>query len=107
MKKFHIRIVNGWCGNRMIIIRDHLAGILEDEGYEFKLDNQSIWENSSPPTHVDLVFQLIPAFSEAELGCPSISIRPFLKDLNDPKTLDGVLNIVDQFCPKIERMPAR
>lgn len=99
MKKFHIRIVNGWCGNTMVIIRDHLAALLESRGYQFKLDNQSIWENSSPPTHVDLVFQLIPAFQDDELNCPSISIRPLLKDLNDPETLERIHSIVDQYYP--------
>ena len=102
MKKFHVRIINGWCGNRMVIIRDHLAGLFESEGYKIKLDNQSIWENSSAPTHVDLVFQLIPAFTEDELNCPSISIRPLLKDLNDPGTLERVFGILEQYYPAFE-----
>lgn len=99
MDKFRIRIVNGWCGNRMVIVRDHLAQLLEGRGYQVKLDNQSIWENSSPPEHVDLVFQLIPAFQPDELACPSISIRPLLKDLDHPETLEKVFQIVASTYP--------
>ncbi len=99
MDKFHIRIVNGWCGNRMVIVRDHLAQLLEGRGYQVKLDNQSIWENSSPPDRVDLVFQLIPAFQPDELTCPSISIRPLLKDLDHPETLEKVFQIVASTYP--------
>jgi hypothetical protein len=94
MRKFHIKIVNGWCGNRMVIVRDHLLALLEEHGYHLRIDNQSIWENSSPPVNVDLVFQLIPAFHPEELSCPSISIRPLLKDLNDPDTLQKVIESV-------------
>jgi hypothetical protein len=99
MKKFHIRIINGWCGNQMVIVRDHLAQLLEDRGYEIKLDNQSIWENNSPPTHVDLVFQLIPAFAPEELDCPSLPIRPLLKDINHPETLENIFKVVEENYP--------
>jgi len=99
MDRFHIRIINGWCGNRMVIVRDHLDELLKQRGYSVKIDNQSIWENSSPPEHVDLVFQLIPAFDPAELTCPSIQIRQLLKDLNDPETLDNVFRIVEETYP--------
>jgi hypothetical protein len=83
----------------MVIVRDHLANLLEELGYNVKIDNQSIWENSSPPDHVDLVFQLIPAFKPEELSCPSIHIRPLLKDLNDPETLENVFRIVKEYYP--------
>ena len=99
MEKFYIRIINGWCGNRMIIVRDHLAKLLEERKFVVKIDNQSIWENSSPPEHVDMIFQLIPAFSQEELSCPSIHIRPLLKDLNDQETLDNVFKIVEEHYP--------
>ena len=99
MKKFHIRIVGGWCGNRMVIVRDHLHQLLEEKGYSVKIDNQSIWENSSPPEHADLVFQLIPAFQPEELTCPSLHIRPMLKDLNHPGTLENVFQIVAEYYP--------
>lgn len=99
MKKFHIRIIAGWCGNQMLIVGDHLEASMKDRGYEFKLDYQSIWENNAPPMHVDLVFQLIPAFSPEELRCPSVPIRPLLKDLNHAETMENVFRALEQFYP--------
>ena len=78
----------------MVIVRDHLHDLLEAKGYSVKIDNQSIWENSSAPDHVDLIFQLIPAFKEEELNCPSIHIRPLSTNLNHPETLEKVYQIV-------------
>lgn len=83
----------------MVIVRDHLHALLEARGYAVKIDNQSIWENSSPPEHVDLVFQLIPAFTPSELTCPSLHIRPLLKDLDDQETLENVYRIVEEYYP--------
>jgi hypothetical protein len=99
MTKFHIRIINGWCGNRMVIVRDYLADLLTQRNFDVKIDNQSIWENSSAPEHVDLVFQLIQAFSPDELSCPSLPIRPLLKDLNHQETIEQVLKIVEEHYP--------
>jgi hypothetical protein len=99
MDKFHIRIINGWCGNQMVIIRDHLVKFLADRNYIVKIDNQSIWENSSPPNHVDLVFQLLPAFNSEELSCPSLPIRKLLKDFDHQETLENVLRIVEENYP--------
>ena len=94
MDKFHIRLIGGWCGNRMVMVRDHLSEILTERGYKVKIDQQSIWENYAPPQHVDLVLQLMPAFSEDELEPPSLSVRPFLKDLDHPETINCVLEAV-------------
>jgi hypothetical protein len=88
----------------MVIVRDHLAALLESMGYQVRIDNQSIWENSAPPQHADLVFQLIPAFSPDEMPCPSISIRTLLRDLNDPETIGRVLAIVREVYPANEHV---
>jgi hypothetical protein len=100
MKKFHIRIVGGWCGNRMVMIRENLSDLLADRGYLVKLDQQSIWENSAPPLHVDMVLQLISAFSPDELNCPSLNIRPFLKDLDHQETLYNIFSAVEEYYPQ-------
>jgi hypothetical protein len=99
MGKFHIRIVGGWCGNRMVMVQENLSVLLAEMGYEIKIDHQSIWENYAPPQHADLVLQLIPAFSPEELGRPSISIRPFLKDLNHQDTINEIFQVVEEHCP--------
>ena len=100
MEKFHIRLVGGWCGNRMVMVRDHLDNLLTDRGYEVKIDQQSIWENYAPPQHVNLVLQLMPAFSEEELEPASLLVRPFLKDLDHPETLNRVYEAVAKLYPQ-------
>ena len=102
MGKFHIRLVGGWCGNRMVMIRDHLDKLLTESGYEVKIDQQSIWENYAPPQHVDLVLQLMPAFSEEELEPTSLHVRPFLKDLDHSETLDSVFDAVSNLYPQTD-----
>lgn len=100
MEKFHIRLVGGWCGNRMVMVRDHLSTLLTERGYAIKIDQQSIWENYAPPQHVDLVLQLMPAFSDDELEPPSLLVRPFLKDLDHPETLNQVYEAVANLNPQ-------
>lgn len=84
----------------MVIVRDHLNALLEARGYKFKLDNQSIWENNAPPVNVDLVLQLIPAFSPEELPCPSVPIRPLLKDINHSETLENIFQAMKDYYPE-------
>jgi hypothetical protein len=100
MGKFHIRLVGGWCGNRMVMVRDHLEKLISNRGYDVKIDQQSIWENYAPPQHVDLVLQLMPAFSPDELDKPSLMVRPFLKDLDHPETLKEVYRAVADLYPQ-------
>lgn len=97
MGKFHIRLVGGWCGNRMAMVREHLSQLLTEKGYQVKIDEQSIWENYAPPQHVDLVLQLMPAFSSEELDPPSLLVRPLVKDLTHPETLDRILEAVARY----------
>jgi len=100
MGKFHIRLIGGWCGNRMIMVRDHLTELLAKHGFDVKIDQQSIWENYAPPQHVDLILQLMPAFSEDELDPPSFLVRPFLKDLDHPESIGLVLDAVSKHYPQ-------
>ena len=100
MGKFHIRLVGGWCGNRMVMVRDNLTQLLTEKGYDVKIDQQSIWENYAPPQHADLVLQLMPAFSPEELQTPSLLVRQFLKDLNHVKTLEQVYEAVSKHYPQ-------
>ncbi len=99
MAKFHIRIVGGWCGNRMAMICDHLSELMSDRGYVVKLSQQSIWENSAPPVNADLVLQLIPAFSQEELNCPMVHVRHFVKDLDHPETIAKILSAMEEYYP--------
>ncbi len=84
----------------MVMVRDHLSTLLTERGYAIKIDQQSIWENYAPPQHVDLVLQLMPAFSDDELEPPSLLVRPFLKDLDHPETLNQVYEAVANLNPQ-------
>ncbi len=97
MGKFHIRLVGGWCGNRMTMVREHLTQLLAEKGYQVKIDEQSIWESYAPPQHVDLVLQLMPAFSPEELTPPSLLVRSFVRDFDHPETLERVLEAVAEY----------
>lgn len=97
MAKFHIRLVGGWCGNRMAMVREHLSQLLTEQGYRVKIDEQSIWENYAPPQHVDLVLQLMPAFSSEELDPPSLLVRPFVKNIDHRDSLNQVFEAVARY----------
>ena len=100
MGKFHIRLVGGWCGNRMVMVQEHLDTLLIEKGYDVKIDRQSVWESYAPPQHADLILQLMPAFSPDELKPPSLLVHPFLKDLDHQETLERVFEAVALHYPK-------
>ncbi len=100
MGGFHIRIVGGWCGNRMVIVRDHLIELLNARGYHARVDHQSIWESRAVCPTANLILQLMPAFSEDEVHCPLLNIRMLLKDLNDPETITQILQTLESIYPQ-------
>jgi len=101
MGKFHIRLVGGWCGNRLAMVQEHLDMLLAEKGYEIKIDQQSIWESYAPPQHADLVLQLMPAFSPDELKPPSLLVHQFVKDIDHQETLEQVFEAVAIHYPII------
>jgi hypothetical protein len=103
---YKIIVVGGWCGNRMIIVAEHLANRLEIAGYSCRLKHHSVWENPAPPVGGDLVLQLLPAFTEAETGCPVINIKPMLVDLDHSQTLTRILERVRLDYPLQASLPA-
>jgi hypothetical protein len=84
----------------MVMVRENLSQLLSAQGYEIKIDEQSIWENYAPPQHADLVLQLMPAFSEDELEPPSLLVRKFVKDIDHQETLDRVFQAVELHYPE-------
>ena len=106
MKKYHVRVIGGWCGNRLLIVRDHLDEVLKKAGYECKVTHQSVWETYSLPPSVDLILQLMPAFSPSEANCPIINIKPMLLDLDHPPTIQSILSILEQnYLPERQEPP--
>ncbi|MFO7943872.1 MAG: hypothetical protein R6U51_06195 [Anaerolineales bacterium] len=106
MSTYHIRIVGGWCGNRMVMVQDHLSQLLKQHGYQVSIDQQSIWENYAPPQRADLVLQMIPAFQPEDLVCPSLAVRPFIRDLDDQKTLQKIFSLLEEHYPQVTDLPA-
>jgi hypothetical protein len=90
MAIFKVCVVGGWCGNRMVMVAEYLAEWLTQGGYDCRVVQHSVWNNVSAPPPTQLVLQLLPAYTEAEAGCPVINIRPLLRDLSDPATLERI-----------------
>jgi hypothetical protein len=42
------------------------------------------------PPAANLLLQLLPAFTEAEAGCPVLTIKPMIVDLEHAPTLDRI-----------------
>jgi hypothetical protein len=74
----------------MVMVAEYLAEWLTQGGYDCRVVQHSVWNNVSAPPPTQLVLQLLPAYTEAEAGCPVINIRPLLRDLSDPATLERI-----------------
>jgi hypothetical protein len=90
MAPYRISVIGGWCGNRLFMVAEHLAERLENAGFQCQVKGHSIWDNYSRPPLSNLVLQLLPAFTEAETGCPVINIKPLLLDLDHPETIEKI-----------------
>ena len=78
------------------MVADYLAELLAERGYDCQVTHQSIWETYYLPPSVDLILQLMPAFTEAEAGCPVINIKPLIRDLDHPPTISKILDFLRQ-----------
>jgi len=92
--RYRVCVVGGWCGNRMIMVADHLRERLSQAGYACTVTTHSVWENYSSPPEGDLILHLVPAYSQAETKSPLINIRPLLADLDHPATMQKILDQV-------------
>jgi hypothetical protein len=71
----------------MVMVAEHLEELLQKEGYPSRVTTHSVWDNFSAPPPANLVLQLLPAFTEAETGCPVITIKPMIADYDHAETL--------------------
>jgi hypothetical protein len=94
MAAYHICVVGGWCGNRMIMVAEHLDTTLSDAGLPCRVTTHSVWDNFSQPPPADLILQLLPAFKESEISCPVLTVRPLLADIDHPETIEKILGQV-------------
>lgn len=94
MAEYKVCVIGGWCGNRMIIVAEYLEELFEKAGFPCPVTTHSVWENYSCPPTANLLLQLLPAFTEAEAGCPVLTIKPLLVDLDHPSTLEKIMEQV-------------
>ena len=99
MVNYRICVIGGWCGNRMVMVAEHLTDVLARAGLPCQVSTHSVWENYSRPPAADLVLQLLPAFTAEETGCPVISIRPMIADLYHTETIRRVTDHVQASHP--------
>jgi len=99
MSMYTVCIVGGWCGNRMVIVADHLSELFEKAGYPCKVSHFSVWENMSSAPRGDLILQLLPAYTEKEVSCPVINIKPLLLDLDHVPTIEKILDHLRNHYP--------
>lgn len=106
MASFKICVVGGHCGMRMMMVCEHLDELLHAAGYACQMSHQSVWDHPAPPYAVNLVLQLLPAYTEEEAGCPVINIKPFIKDIDDPQTLERIFEHMRVAYPLAHAQPA-
>lgn len=94
MARYHVCVVGGWCGNRMVMVAEHLETKLSDAGFPSRVTTHSVWDNFSQPPKANLILQLLPAFKETEVGCPVLTVKPLLADVNHPETIEKILGQV-------------
>ncbi|MBM3123952.1 MAG: hypothetical protein FJZ87_02640 [Chloroflexi bacterium] len=94
MTTYKVCVIGGWCGNRMVMVADHLARKLAEAGYPCSIRTFNAWENYTQPPAADLILQLLPAFTQAETGCLVLNVRPLLADIDDSKTIAKILEQV-------------
>lgn len=108
MHNFHVCVLGGSCGNRMFIIADHLSELFAQKGYDCRVTAISVWECFTFPPTADLLLQLLPAYKDEDVECPTINIRPFLQDINDPATLQAIYSVIEErtACAALPVVPA-
>jgi hypothetical protein len=107
MKAYKICVVGGHCGSRMIIVAEHIQELLRNAGYTCNVTHQSLWDHPTPPYFTNLILELLPAFTEAEAGCPVINIKPLLADLDHPQIIEKILEQVRVSYAHAGGQPAR
>ncbi len=78
----------------MFMVAEYLKEALTAAGYPCEVTTHSVWDNYSRPPAANLLLQLLPAFTEAEAGCPVLTVKPLIVDLQHAPTLEKILKQV-------------
>lgn len=107
MQKFHVCVLGGSCGNRMVMIAEHLDELFKQHSYDCRVTSISVWECFSFPPSADLLLQLLPAYKAGEVDCPTINIRKLIQDIDDHDTLELIFNELEKHVRGISQVPVR
>lgn len=96
MQKFHVCVLGGSCGNRMVIIAEHLYELFKQRSYDCRVTSISVCECFSFPPSADLLLQLLPAYKVEEVDCPTINIRKLIQNMDDEETLALIFREIEK-----------
>lgn len=94
MKTYKVCVVGGHCSNRYMIVAEQLTALFEKHGLPCQVVTHGVAGEYSFPPRANLILQLLPAFTEAEAGCPVINVKPLIGDPTHPATIEKILNQV-------------
>jgi hypothetical protein len=77
-----------------MIVAEQLTEFFEKKGIDCQVSTHLAAGEYGFPPRSNLILQLLPAFSEAEAGCPVINIKPLIGDAMHPATIEKILKQV-------------
>lgn len=95
MKTYKVCVVGGHCSNRYMIVAEQLTELFEKRGLPCQVFTHGVAGEYSFPPRSHLILQLLPAFTEAEAGCPVINIKPLIGDPSHPATIQKILEHIN------------
>lgn len=102
MTSVHVVLAGGSCGNTLYLIEDQLKESFDEWGFDVHLITQNIWQRFDLPRAVDLVLQTLPAYKASEVKCEVLSVRPMIRDRQDPKTLGQIRSRLEEIVKKAD-----
>jgi len=78
----------------MMIVAEQVQELLDEAGLSCKVMSYGVAGTNAFPPRSDLILQLLPAFTEAEAGCPVINVKPLIGDPRHPETVSAILKQV-------------
>lgn len=107
MAKLKVCVVGGHCSNRIMIVAEQLSQLFDERAIPCQVFTHGVAGEYSFPPRANLILQLLPAFTEAEAGCPVINIKPLIGDPSHPDTIRKVMEhinaLIAQEDPPVNR----
>jgi hypothetical protein len=94
---FKVCVVGGHCSNRIMIVAEQLTQFFEQQGIDCQVITHGVAYQGSFAPRSNLILQLLPAFTEEEVGVPVINIKPLIGDPAHPATIEKILKYVQAY----------